>query len=38
MMDLNATIGKINFHLQPSQEDFLDYNNNLKTHTGEGSS
>ena len=28
MMDLKATLGKTNIQLQPSQEEFLDYNNN----------
>ena len=28
MTDLNATLSKTNFQLQPSQEDYLDYNNN----------
>ena len=28
MKDLKATLGKTNFRLQPSQEEYLDYNNN----------
>ena len=28
MKDLKATLGKSNFRLQPSQEEYLDYNNN----------
>ena len=28
MTDLKAALGKTNFILQPSQEEFLDYNNN----------
>ena len=28
VLDLKATLGKTNIHLQPSQDEFLDYNNN----------
>ena len=28
MTDLKATLGKTNIQLQPSQDEFLDYNNN----------
>ena len=32
MTDLKTTLGKTNFHLESSQEEFLDYNNN-QIHT-----
>ena len=37
--DLKTALGKANIQLQPSKDEFLDYNNNrINKHTGEGSS